>query len=151
MSKSTQLVTATYIVSHVAASHPQKVNTDGIAKVVQTHPSRVRRIVSKLVKSGILRSNRGSAGGILLGRDAGELTLADIYDAVQEQPILSLGLHEREPGENGIGCLKPIFQGIYDNLESKMRDELGRIAVTDVAKNSDEEIVSACCSNKTTD
>lgn len=132
MSKSTQLVTASYIASYVGAAYPAQVNTDSIAKVVNTHPSRVRRLVSKLVKAGILRSHRGSAGGVALSKEADQVTLADIYDAVQEQPILCIGVHEIDSEEGGKAFLSPTFENLYQGLESKMRHDLQKIKLSDL-------------------
>jgi Rrf2 family protein len=43
----------------------------------------VRKIVSRLVSSGLLRSARGGQGGLSLARPADQLTLLAILDAVQ--------------------------------------------------------------------
>ena len=59
MSQSTRLITASYILSFVAANAPQKLRTETIAKWVKTHPTRVRSLVSLMVKANILKSWRG--------------------------------------------------------------------------------------------
>lgn len=46
----------------------------------------VRRLISKLVKGGILATVRGSGGGIRLGRPASEISLLDLV-RVMEGPI----------------------------------------------------------------
>lgn len=132
MSKSTQLVTATYIAAFVGSAFPSKVNTDDIAKAVKTHPSRVRRLVSKLVKAGVFKSHRGSAGGVVLAREASKITLADICDAVQEQTILSLGFHDPIEDSEHQGLLRPIFEKIYEGLEKKIREDLEKILLADI-------------------
>ena len=46
----------------------------------------VRRLISRLVKGGILATVRGSGGGIRLGRPASEISLLDLVQ-VMEGPI----------------------------------------------------------------
>ena len=46
----------------------------------------VQKVVSLLSKAGLLRSTRGSGGGLKLARPAAAITLADIVEAV-EGPI----------------------------------------------------------------
>ncbi len=46
----------------------------------------VQKVVSQLSKAGLLRSTRGSGGGLKLARPAAAITLADIVEAV-EGPI----------------------------------------------------------------
>ena len=134
MSRSTELITASYVAAFVAARHPDRVNTDLIAKMVQSHPTRVRKIVSKLVKAGILRSSRGGGGGVLLARDAGEITLADIYDAVQERSVLKLGLHNPFSEWSDHCFIHSTFEKIHADLDSKMRADLADIPLSTMFK-----------------
>ena len=41
------------------------------------------KVLQKLARAGLLRSTRGRTGGFVLGRPAGEITLADIVLAVE--------------------------------------------------------------------
>ena len=92
MSKSTRLLTATYILSYVAANAPEVLTTEKIAAQVDEHPTRVRQIVAALVKAGILAASRGAAGGVSLKKPAPEITLYDIQRAVQDGSLLALNL-----------------------------------------------------------
>ena len=134
MSKSTQLVTACYIAAFVGAHHPKRVNTEGLARMVDSHPTRIRRIVSRLVKSGILSSSRGSSGGVTLGRDPAEITLADIFDAVQTQDALSLGLLDPYEGWRNYCFVHTTLDKLYGDVENKLRDDLAKIRLCDVYK-----------------
>jgi DNA-binding IscR family transcriptional regulator len=89
MSKSTRLLTATYILSYVAANAPEVVTTERIAEQVDEHPTRVRQIVAALVKAGLLSASRGAAGGVSLRRAASEISLRDVQEAVQDSSLLA--------------------------------------------------------------
>jgi len=120
------------VAAFVGAQHPARVNTHRIARMVDTHPSRVRRIVSSLVKAGILCSSRGSGGGVTLARAPSTITLADIHDAVQTQDILSLGMHDPFKAWKDNCFVHPTFEKLYGDLEAKMRDDLAKIRISDV-------------------
>ncbi|MDA7949621.1 MAG: Rrf2 family transcriptional regulator [Hyphomicrobiaceae bacterium] len=134
MSRSTELMTASYVAAFVGARHPDRVNTDLIAKMVQTHPTRVRRIVSKLVKAGILLSSRGGNGGVSLAREANKITLADIYDAVQDQTVLKLGLHNPFSEWSDHCFIHSTFERVHSDLETKFRSDLADIKLSEMFK-----------------
>lgn len=54
-----------------------------IALSVECSPSYLAKTVGLLVRAGVLRSIRGSAGGVLLSRVPGEIRLLDVVEACQ--------------------------------------------------------------------
>ena len=54
-----------------------------IARYLQVSPSYLMKISRHLVRAGILRANRGSAGGVFLNRAPAEITLLEIVEACQ--------------------------------------------------------------------
>ncbi len=59
-----------------------KVTSDFLASSVNVNPVVVRRLLQQLKKAGIVNVTRGS-GGTDLERSAGEITLLDVYNAVE--------------------------------------------------------------------
>jgi DNA-binding IscR family transcriptional regulator len=125
MSRSTKLVTAAYILSYVAAKHPEQVTTEAIAKAVDDHPARVRQIVAALVRAAFLASTRGAAGGVMLARPAAKINMRQVYEALADQPIVALGLRSfAAPRE--ICMVEENFSNLYRELETKALEELAR-------------------------
>ena len=85
--KSTKFATACYILSFVSYHGPGMIATQTIARWVNVNASRVRQIVARLVRAGLLASTRGGEGGVVLGRHASTITLLDIFDAVAEHEV----------------------------------------------------------------
>ncbi len=132
MARSTKLITAAYIMAFVASKAPRRLNTDLVAKMVKAHPTRVRHITSTLTKAGLLKSYRGASGGLTIARPGEEITLLDIYDAIQEGPMLTPGEHDPF-SEWASHCLvRPTFQGIYAGVENDMRARLADVRLTDL-------------------
>jgi Rrf2 family protein len=53
----------------------------------------VRRMVAPLVAAGILKTTRGSKGGLQLGRSASEISLADLVQAMEGSIALNECVH----------------------------------------------------------
>lgn len=87
---------AARIVLHLASCEPERrVTAAAIAESRLIPPAFVRRIVSRLSAAGILRTVRGSGGGITLARPAAQISLLDVVEAM-EGPV-SLNACVREP------------------------------------------------------
>ncbi|VVO14296.1 Rrf2 family transcriptional regulator [Pseudomonas fluorescens] len=127
MSQSTRLITASYILSFVAANAPQKLRTETIAKWVKTHPTRVRNLVSQMVKADILKSYRGAKGGLTLARPANEITLREVYDAVQESSLIAEKIDNPFSGMEDHCKVFDVFTRLFAMLENNMRLDLGNI------------------------
>ncbi|ROL65589.1 Rrf2 family transcriptional regulator [Pseudomonas protegens] len=127
MSQSTRLITASYILSFVAANAPQKLRSDTIAKWVKIHPTRVRNLVSLMVKADILTSWRGPRGGLTLARPAAQITLRDVYDAVQESSLIAEKIDNPFSGMEEHCKVFEVFTRLFSLLESNMRLDLASI------------------------
>jgi Rrf2 family protein len=124
MSKSTRLLTATYILSYVAANSPEVVTTERIAEQVDEHPTRVRQIVAALVRHGMLSTSRGAAGGVSLKRPAAEISLRDVQEAVHDSSLLSFHLFEPKSEWAGMSRVHLVFENLRGELENRIHSYL---------------------------
>jgi Rrf2 family protein len=61
---------------------PGASTTAALAEVTQVPPAYLAKVLQSLVKAGIVSSQRGIGGGVSLARDAENLTVLDIVNAV---------------------------------------------------------------------
>lgn len=127
MSRSTKLVSASYILSYIAAKAPAQVTTEEIARAVKDHPARVRQIVAALVKAEFLVSVRGANGGVTLARPASQINLLQVFEAVEDQPVLALSLRESFDGWGAKCRVHPVISKLYGELEDQVLTQLGRV------------------------
>jgi len=128
MSANSQSTIALHILSRIryeADRTDAYISSDVIARSVNTNPVFIRRILSVLNKAGLVQVRRGSVnGGWKLAKKAEDITLLDVYDAVNGGPLQEL--HYSEPNDScpvGRG-IKPTLRLYYDRAEQAFRNEL---------------------------
>lgn len=76
------------------------INTKDISDSLQVSEAHLRKVVQRLVKAGYLETFRGPRGGIKLAKQPEEISLMDIYEAIEAPMILSdCLLNEKYCGE----------------------------------------------------
>src|SRR5579862_2475886 len=70
-----------------------------LAGTVDSHAVFTRRVLSQLVRAGLVAAREGRDGGYRLARHADDITLADVYRAVQ-----AAGATEQVPVELAPAC-----------------------------------------------
>ena len=85
--RNSRLSLALHTLSHMAGE-PTRVRTSSdIAEHAGTNPVVVRRVLGRLRDAGLLNSEKGHAGGWRLARPPQDITLADVYLALEESLV----------------------------------------------------------------
>jgi len=82
MAVNTQFSIAVHLLAGLACGCDKGVTSGHLAESVNTSPSFVRRTLAKLSKAGLVETSTGKAGACWLARDAKDISLLDIYRAV---------------------------------------------------------------------
>jgi hypothetical protein len=69
--------------------------SDQVAASVNTNPVVIRRSLGDLRRAGLVDVRHGAGAGWSLARAPQEITLLDVYDAVEQEPLF--GMHHTEP------------------------------------------------------
>lgn len=128
--RSIRFVTACYIVSFVACHHDERPSTATIARWVNAHPSRVRQIVARLVRGGLLKAHRGGNGGIELARPAHDISLLDIFDALGDEVIEPFAVEDPFSQWKDVCRVHDTLTRLQVDLEAGIRERLAAIRVT---------------------
>jgi len=89
MKRNARLSLALHALGHMNYRASAAQTSSQIAEHVDTNPVVVRRVLGKLRQAGLVTSERGRAGGWRLRLDPNEITLADVYVALDETIIAS--------------------------------------------------------------
>ena len=72
----------------VLLNHRQEtLQSEQIADNVCTHPVRVRRVMARLRRAGLVDTKEGANGGYLFLGDPGKLSLQRVAEALKEKPV----------------------------------------------------------------
>jgi len=82
MQTSSRFTVAVHILSVIALSGNVLCTSDYLARSVNTNPVVIRRLIGKLKAAGIVNVHAG-AGGAYLQKELANITLFDIYQAVE--------------------------------------------------------------------
>lgn len=106
-------------------SDQTKITSEFLSSSVGNHPVETRKLLSDLKKAGIIQVTRGLGGASLL-KEPKDITLLDIYNAVDSKSLDDLiGIH-RHPipecpfGKNITHLLSEPYTEISQTLRSKM-------------------------------
>lgn len=85
------------------------------------------KVLGRLVDRGLLRSRRGRTGGFVLGRPAGEITLADVVLALEKKGDLE-GAFPDPPGA-AARLLAPVRRAFLEALRKTSLADLSGLSV----------------------
>jgi len=105
-----------------------------IAESMRTHAVFLRRVLALLVRANLVEAREGRNGGYRLARPAAEITLADIYRAVQAASPFAQGLEEFERACPLGSGLHVALAGIVEETERATLRVLAQHTVAEVAR-----------------
>ena len=124
----THALTALWLTEH------STVTSTTLAESVGTNPAFLRTLLGRLKEAGLVEVALGKGGGARLAISADEITLWDVYRAVDQQPAMTL--HKCEPSKTcmvGRNIL-PVLEDLMEDVEAAVESELSARTVADVAK-----------------
>jgi len=109
------------------------VTSEFAAESVSTNPVVVRRILGSMRMAGLVRSQPGPTGGWHLHREPDEISLRDVYRAVEDERLFSM--HRQQPSADcPVGRnIQQALEGYFQEAEHAMEAKLGERTIADVA------------------
>jgi Rrf2 family protein len=98
MAINTQFPIAVHLMAVLGYRRGQDTTSATLATSVNTSPSFVRRILSKLSKAGLVETATGKAGACWLAKEAKNISLLDIYEAVDAPKAFSIHGYSEQKG-----------------------------------------------------
>jgi Rrf2 family iron-sulfur cluster assembly transcriptional regulator len=100
----------------------------------------LEQIFSKLKKKEIVQSVRGTQGGYILNKDAKEIKLTNIFDAVDEKVKTVQCKKDSKKGCNG-KTTKCVTHNLWDELENHINSFFNNKSLEDLLKDNTEKRV----------
>ena len=99
----------------------QRVATSIVARETQIPLAFLAKIVGQLSIAGLLRTSRGSRGGVTLGRDPKDISMLDVVEAIDGPIKLNECVGKINTCDVKNDCtLYPVWQSMQDNLVARL-------------------------------
>ena len=118
-----QFTFAVHILTALAFAN-ETMDSQELATSVNTNPVVIRRILLGLRRAGLVETRTGKNGGARLGKKPAEISLLEIYDAVQRRPVIAVS--ERKAFKRcQVSCsMREIMCGVAAGAERAVREHL---------------------------
>ena len=99
----------------------RRASTSQIALEKQIPPSFLAKIVSQLSVAGLLQTSRGARGGVSLAKNAGEISLLDVVEAIDGPILLNDCVGDHSACSFGSTCpMKPVWCEAQQELVTRL-------------------------------
>jgi len=110
-------------------------SSEQLAKNICTNPARVRKVVARLRRAGLVATKEGAEGGCRFSRDAERTTLLEILDAVGTRVVCA----SWRSGSADLPCLiaagmADVMDELYGSLDQACREKLSSVTVADLIR-----------------
>ncbi len=121
---------ALHTMALLAREDGRRLTNQQIADLLQASGHHLAKVMQRLAKVGLVDSVRGPQGGFLLGRPAEQVTLLEIYEAV-EGPLEEAGCLLGDPICDGTSC---ILGEVVQSIHRELRGYLQKTTLSELAR-----------------
>jgi Rrf2 family protein len=133
MGTSTRFAVGVHLLTALAASPGKAVRSEDIAESANTNAVVVRRLFSLMTSAGLIRTRLGPGGGFELARPAGDITLRDVFSALERNELFTE--HRSPPSAScPVGAhILPVLREATAPAVEALEEELSRTTIADIA------------------
>jgi Rrf2 family protein len=117
---------------HLAINPDVRSTTAGIAEIFEASKHHLAKVNQRLTQAGLLQSNRGPAGGVGLAKDPAEISLLDIYEAMEGSMLCNPCLFGKD------ACPRPdcVLGTLLPGLARQVREYFEQTTLAQLANQS---------------
>lgn len=132
MSTSSRFAVAVHVLTLMASAGEEPLKSERVAASVNTNPVVIRRIMCALARARLVVSQTGAAGGSRLARPPKEITLLEVYRAVECGNVFAL--HPQTPNRRcPVGMkIEGVLGGVLQEVDGAVEAALARITIEKV-------------------
>ena len=119
--------------SRASAKEPARLSASELAEETGVPLPTTQKLMGRLAAEGLLTSVRGAAGGFALARPAGEISLADVVEAVEGPIAMTVCAGHEGVSDCALDahCKVKPHMGVVGNA---IRGALGAVSLTELAQ-----------------
>lgn len=112
----------------IIAKSENRISASEIAEMLKASEAHLAKVLQRLVRSGMIFSNRGSKGGFKLAKEAADIHLMEIYEAIDGEMPLHNCLFEK-PACDGKKC--PLY-GLLNKINNEVKSYFSKSSLADL-------------------
>jgi Rrf2 family protein len=119
-----------HILTLLAKAGGEPLSSEYIAGSININPVLVRKEISVLRKAGIVQSKEGKNGGCFLAKNAQNILLSEVYEAVRQNSTV-LGKCKNTPNPDCVvgRQINKHIEGVYQIADDAIFASLGKISL----------------------
>ena len=131
MATNTQFSIAVHLLLALGFNSGRQITSGELALSINTSPSFVRRTLAKLSKAGFVITTTGKSGSCLLAKQPEEISLLEIYKAVDAPPTFAIHDYPVQ-GSCRVSCnIESVMQKVLERAQNSFE---GNLAETNLAE-----------------
>lgn len=132
MKRDSRLSIALHALLHMAGV--DAITSENLAQMAESHPVAMRRTMAGLREAGIVRSEKGHGGGWALARPIEEITLGDVYAALDSPTLFAIANRSESPGCLVERAVNAAMGEALDEAEATLLKRLHEITLADLLR-----------------
>ncbi len=117
-----------HVLLHMAQRDGPTTSED-LARAMQTNPVVVRRVMAGLRDKGLVASAKGHGGGWTIACDLEQVTLRDIYDALDRPGLFAIGNRNEHPDCLVERAVNRALDGALQEAEELILQRFGKVTL----------------------
>lgn len=111
------------------------ISSSVLAENICTNPARVRKVMGRLQKAGLVESVRGRSSGYRIAHDGAKITLAAVMTALDESPLIM----NWRSGDMDNACMissnmGPVMNDLYEQMDKKCMEVLNEKTIGSICR-----------------
>lgn len=121
---------AIHSLAYIAKMGGERLNVRRIAETMDASKDHLAKVLQRLSKAGLVESVRGPKGGFVLTKPAEDITLLEIYEAMEGKMVVSPC-----PIRHNGKCpfKKCIFGGVFDRVTEEIKEYFEDRTLNDIS------------------
>ena len=128
MKRDSRLSGVLHVLLHMAQRDGPTTSED-LARAMQTNPVVVRRVMAGLRDKGLVASAKGHGGGWTIACDLEQVTLRDIYDALDRPGLFAIGNRNEHPDCLVERAVNRALDGALQEAEELILQRFGKVTL----------------------
>ena len=132
MSLSSRSAVAVHILGMLAFTPNEYVTSETIAASVRTNPVVIRRLLGAMREAKLVTLQTGAKGGSRLARNPQEITVLEIYRAVEHHSLFALPEQKADPSCVVGAHVQDVMDEVFDAAQAAMEAILAKTTLAEV-------------------